>query len=228
MNPNDLFAVPVDLLKRARDEISFYFLTSKPSDTCTTILGDLEVAIREATRVKQCTCPSGDGSLRWPCPVHPPKPAAIRVLDERAAFETFIAERFGDLIDRRRALNGDNEYMSWDMAVAWIVWQPRASLLATVPALGAEYDGLGALPRPTLDDLSKYGSDYAGFEKWMTEVAKVITGSSDPYTQELERRFWKIWEDCQLDECKLTPPGWGPYAVWRRHKPTSADKDGDA
>lgn len=19
-----------------------------------------------------CTCPSGDGSLRWPCPVHPP------------------------------------------------------------------------------------------------------------------------------------------------------------
>ncbi|WP_028634919.1 hypothetical protein [Pseudomonas parafulva] len=22
--------------------------------------------------VKKCTCPSGDGSLRWPCPVHPP------------------------------------------------------------------------------------------------------------------------------------------------------------
>lgn len=20
-----------------------------------------------------CTCPSGDGSLRWPCPVHPPE-----------------------------------------------------------------------------------------------------------------------------------------------------------
>lgn len=23
--------------------------------------------------VKTCTCPSGNGSLRWPCPVHPPK-----------------------------------------------------------------------------------------------------------------------------------------------------------
>lgn len=23
-----------------------------------------------------CTCPSGDRSLRWPCPVHPPEPAA--------------------------------------------------------------------------------------------------------------------------------------------------------
>lgn len=22
---------------------------------------------------KTCTRPSGDGSLRWPCPVHPPK-----------------------------------------------------------------------------------------------------------------------------------------------------------
>ena len=22
---------------------------------------------------KTCTCPSGDGSLRWPCPVHPPE-----------------------------------------------------------------------------------------------------------------------------------------------------------
>lgn len=25
--------------------------------------------------VKTCTCPSGDGSLRWPWPVHPPKEA---------------------------------------------------------------------------------------------------------------------------------------------------------
>ncbi|MCX5592842.1 hypothetical protein [Alcaligenes endophyticus] len=33
-----------------------------------------------------CTCPSGDGSLRWPCPAHPPTPAAaideiLRALD---------------------------------------------------------------------------------------------------------------------------------------------------
>lgn len=24
------------------------------------------------TGIKTCTCPSGDGSLRWPCPQHPP------------------------------------------------------------------------------------------------------------------------------------------------------------
>lgn len=34
-----------------------------------------------------CTCPSGDGSLRWPCPVHPPEAqpvagAAAEVIEE--------------------------------------------------------------------------------------------------------------------------------------------------
>lgn len=33
-----------------------------------------------------CTCPSGDGSLRWPCPIHPPTQAdaldeILRALD---------------------------------------------------------------------------------------------------------------------------------------------------
>lgn len=28
---------------------------------------------------QRCTCPSGDGSLRWPCPVCPPDPVAWRV-----------------------------------------------------------------------------------------------------------------------------------------------------
>lgn len=29
-------------------------------------------AAPEPPKPAQCTCPSGDGSLRWPCPVHPP------------------------------------------------------------------------------------------------------------------------------------------------------------
>lgn len=27
---------------------------------------------------EECTCPSGDGSLRWPCPTHPPAPSPAR------------------------------------------------------------------------------------------------------------------------------------------------------
>ncbi|WP_308544755.1 hypothetical protein [uncultured Pantoea sp.] len=42
----------------------------------------------------------------------------------REKFEEFMAERFEHCIDRRRCKNGDgNDYMSWDMNVARIVWQ---------------------------------------------------------------------------------------------------------
>lgn len=55
----------------------------------------------------------------------PPAPA---VTDERAEFEAFIERHFGESVDRRRAKNGDNEYMAWDMAMAWTVWQRRAAM----------------------------------------------------------------------------------------------------
>ncbi|WP_440866351.1 hypothetical protein [Symbiopectobacterium purcellii] len=52
----------------------------------------------------------------------------------RAAFEKFMEERFGDLVDRRRALNGDKEYMSLDMAMPWVAWQSsRAALVVELP-----------------------------------------------------------------------------------------------
>ena len=56
-------------------------------------------------------------------------PAPVSAPDERAAFETFMEKRFKDCIDRRPVKNGDGEYFSWDMQVAWIVWQGRAAML---------------------------------------------------------------------------------------------------
>ena len=44
------------------------------------------------------------------------------VSDERAAYELFMEKRFGESVDRRRAKNGDREYMAWDMALGWIIW----------------------------------------------------------------------------------------------------------
>ncbi|MCR2848900.1 DUF551 domain-containing protein [Escherichia coli] len=49
--------------------------------------------------------------------------------DERAAYELFMEKRFGKTVDRRRAKNGDNEYMAWDMALGWIIWCHRAAML---------------------------------------------------------------------------------------------------
>lgn len=53
----------------------------------------------------------------------------------RAEFESFMAERFTDSIDRRRCINGDgNDYMSWDMVVAREVWQHMQQKLDAVLA----------------------------------------------------------------------------------------------
>lgn len=56
----------------------------------------------------------------------PPVPV---VPDERASYESFVEQRLGDCVNRRRAKNGDQEYMAWDMAMGWIVWQGRAAML---------------------------------------------------------------------------------------------------
>ncbi|HAX6826167.1 TPA: hypothetical protein JTO62_005099 [Escherichia coli] len=50
------------------------------------------------------------------------------VSDERAAYELFMEKRFGGSVDRRRAKNGDSEYMAWDMALGWIIWCHRAAM----------------------------------------------------------------------------------------------------
>lgn len=57
---------------------------------------------------------------------HAPPEPVVQELDEREAFEAFMEGRFGDTVDRRRAKNGDQGYMAWDMAVAWVVWEARA------------------------------------------------------------------------------------------------------
>ncbi|EEW1894482.1 DUF551 domain-containing protein [Escherichia coli] len=51
------------------------------------------------------------------------------VSDERAAYELFMEKRFRESVDRRRAKNGDREYMAWDMELGWIIWCHRAAML---------------------------------------------------------------------------------------------------
>lgn len=46
-----------------------------------------------------------------------------RNMDEsRKQFEAEMA-KLGDCVDMRRAKNGDEEYMEWDVRLAWKMWQ---------------------------------------------------------------------------------------------------------
>ncbi|WP_208486957.1 DUF551 domain-containing protein [Escherichia coli] len=60
------------------------------------------------------------------------------VSDERAAYELFMEKRFRESVDRRRAKNGDREYMAWDMALGWIIWCHRAAMLQAEPVSNSD------------------------------------------------------------------------------------------
>ncbi|HEJ3653759.1 TPA: hypothetical protein SL421_001659 [Pseudomonas aeruginosa] len=79
------------------------------------------------TESKICTCPSGDGSLRWPCPAHPAVEQAGG--DERAAFELFVRKHCG--MPAHIAVNWDAKFTN----DAWAGWQARAALAQPSPAL---------------------------------------------------------------------------------------------
>lgn len=106
---------------------------------------------------------------RIPLYAAPPSPLAVPVPDERAALESFMAERFGDCIDRRRVKNGDGEYMAWDMQVAWIVWQRRAMLKAGPVTAATVPDGWKLVPVEPTDDMCEAGfkaTDKYPFERF--------------------------------------------------------------
>ncbi|MCS5807779.1 hypothetical protein LNO89_07285 [Klebsiella pneumoniae subsp. pneumoniae] len=60
------------ILEYARQQQKF------ASPSCRIPPGDMvEIMERLLLAESGCTCPSGDGSLRWPCPVHPGSSPAI-------------------------------------------------------------------------------------------------------------------------------------------------------
>ncbi|EPO5559719.1 TPA: hypothetical protein ACGBFZ_003550 [Pseudomonas aeruginosa] len=78
-------------------------------------------------KANECSCPSGDGSLRHPCPAHPAAEQAGG--DERAAFELFVRKHCG--MPAHIAVNWDAKFTN----DAWAGWQARAALAQPSPAL---------------------------------------------------------------------------------------------
>ncbi len=64
------------------------------------VRSSIETALQESRRTAVCTCPSGDGSLRWPCPIHSHQPAApgeVVVALLRDAFDTLESMTDSDI-----------------------------------------------------------------------------------------------------------------------------------
>ena len=56
-------------------------------------------------------------------------------MTSREQFEAEMA-KLGDVVDMRRAKNGDMEYMAWDVLLAWRMWQAsREAVEVQLPEL---------------------------------------------------------------------------------------------
>ncbi|WP_413734379.1 hypothetical protein ACL2XP_18065 [Sodalis sp. RH21] len=72
-------------------------------------------------KLAKCTCPSGDGSLRWPCLVHPSAAS-----NERQAFEQWLASDYSPDHSGHTSVADEHALIE----IFWHVWQARAMLVA--------------------------------------------------------------------------------------------------
>lgn len=86
------------------------------------------------TESKICTCPSGDGSLRHPCPAHPAVEQAGG--DERAAFEVWASPLGWKLSPDQNncGIVVAERYGHPGVQRCWEAWQARAALAQPSPA----------------------------------------------------------------------------------------------
>lgn len=93
------------------------------------------------TESKICTCPSGDGSLRHPCPAHPAVEQAGG--DERAAFEVWASALGWKLSPDQNncGIVVAERYGHPGVQRCWEAWQARAALAQPSPAQADEKPG---------------------------------------------------------------------------------------
>lgn len=83
--------------------------------------------------------------------------------ESRKQFEAEMA-KLGDCVDMRRAKNGDEEYMAWDVALAWRFWKlSRAAIEIKAPRF---ISGREALAKGyTVDYSNGFGDGMDAYEE---------------------------------------------------------------
>lgn len=127
------------------------------------------------TESKICTCPSGDGSLRWPCPAHPAEQAGG---DERAAFEAAFAAM------GRPVCRADYDHAAYGTPFddgGWTGWQARAALAQPSQAQAEQAEG-AHVP----DEV------FAGvFAEWWEEEGQYCRAGGGDYERTFAFQAWR-------------------------------------
>ncbi|WP_312708647.1 hypothetical protein [Stenotrophomonas sp.] len=73
--------------------------------------------------------------------------------------------------------------------------QHLSAAKGTLLALGYSWNGFQwEASSPPAEPAEQKGDSRAQFEAWMTDTAKIIVGSNDPYPAGLERDYWRVWQ----------------------------------
>lgn len=136
------------------------------------------------TESKICTCPSGDGSLRHPCPAHPADQAGG---DERAAFERAFTVQEGIYFDDKRGeyrsmnLRAIEATDAQDLNLRLQGWQARAALAQPSPAQAEQAEG-AHVP----DEV------FAGvFAEWWEEEGQYCRAGGGDYERTFAFQAWR-------------------------------------
>ncbi len=125
----------------------------------------------------KCTCPSGDGSLRWPCPKHPPAAAP--------------AEMSPEFTDTARA------------AIAWVLWHHQGASSPVGQPLRFAL-GMGAdepLPDWRIAEAKRYAA-WAGATTAKFHEARAITPAAPGIDLEQFREAVAYWRDTALKDMR--------------------------
>ncbi|MHC9118281.1 hypothetical protein ACYTSF_28755 [Pseudomonas aeruginosa] len=140
------------------------------------------------TKANECTCPSGDGSLRWPCPKHP------AVEHERAEFEAWVRRDWPGaplrLIRDALPVNDPRygQYCDDALQRAWVGWQARAALAQPSPVSEALIYACKNLAQITSSD----GSGHADIAMAVLRMAGVGDDERERLVNEWKAaRAWK-------------------------------------
>lgn len=135
------------------------------------------------TKANECTCPSGDGSLRHPCPAHPAAEQAGG--DERAAFEYWASDEglYPKAVER-----AGNCYKLAQTQSYWMAWQARAALAQPSPVSEALIYACKNLAQITSSD----GSGHADIAMAVLRMAGVGDDERERLVNEWKAaRAWK-------------------------------------
>ena len=139
----------------------------------------------------KCTCPSGDGSLRWPCPVHP---------SEQAIFESVFFDLFDHTdedIDELFLKYPDGNYKNGVTCAHYRTWQAARR----TSSRGEAVAGWKLVPIEPSWDMRNEGREFLidGLEKEPEKLAyflwKTMVAASP---KELEKR------DAAIDNAQAT------------------------